>query len=250
MSVETKVLANLPPGRYPANYEAARASLATCTKLDECKQWADKAEALASYAKQAQDVELRRMADRIQMRAIDRMGELLKAITEGHAGRPAIASTSTNGKLGGPLPPISRAQAARDAHISRDQKRTALRVASVPRATFEALVESENPPTVTAMAKLGTRAAPKPLVDLKGRDPREFALATRAQGIVEELVRYVDGQPDLPATDRPEGSARGVDVRGGGGDRTGAARRGRTVCGMWHASGGHPPVGEDRPVVL
>ena len=39
--------------RLPRTYEAARAALAECQQLDECKDWADKAAALASYAKQA-----------------------------------------------------------------------------------------------------------------------------------------------------------------------------------------------------
>jgi hypothetical protein len=53
--------------RYqPATYEDAKAALAECVRLVECQDWADKAEALASYANQAQDEELRKMADRIQ----------------------------------------------------------------------------------------------------------------------------------------------------------------------------------------
>ena len=49
-------------------------------RIDECQMWADKAEALASYAKQANDDGLRRMADRIQASAIQRAGELLQEI--------------------------------------------------------------------------------------------------------------------------------------------------------------------------
>jgi hypothetical protein len=41
--------------RFPATYEQAKAALASCQKIDECKDWANKAEALASYAKMAQD---------------------------------------------------------------------------------------------------------------------------------------------------------------------------------------------------
>jgi len=48
--------------------------------MDECKSWADKAEALSSYAKQANDNTLHRLADRIQARAIRREGELLEEI--------------------------------------------------------------------------------------------------------------------------------------------------------------------------
>ena len=55
-------------------------ALSRCAKMDECKSWADKAEALSSYAKQANDNTLHRLADRIQARAIRREGELLEEI--------------------------------------------------------------------------------------------------------------------------------------------------------------------------
>ena len=50
----------------PVSYENARNALANCQAVDECKEWADKAAALASYAKQADDDELYMMARRIQ----------------------------------------------------------------------------------------------------------------------------------------------------------------------------------------
>jgi hypothetical protein len=93
-----------------------------------------------AYAKQAGDDSLRKMADRIQARAIQRCGELLRAI------KPAKNQHATNGARGGEAP--SRSQAARNAGLSRDQKRDALRVATGPREEFERLVESDDPPTV------------------------------------------------------------------------------------------------------
>src|SRR5262245_25428783 len=78
-----------------------------------------RAEALASYAKQAGDTTLRQTADRIQARAIRRCGELLRQIRPDRGGRPASE------KLGGAPPQVSRSQAARDAGMSRDQKHTA-----------------------------------------------------------------------------------------------------------------------------
>jgi hypothetical protein len=74
------------------------------------------------------------MATRIQLRAVRRCGELLKAIAPKETlGRP---------KVGGPPPPFTRTQAAADAGLSRDQKRTAQRVASMPATEFEQAVES------------------------------------------------------------------------------------------------------------
>jgi hypothetical protein len=52
--------------RLPAAYKAAQVALSTCADIDECKTWADKAQALASYARQADDDTLQKHAMRIQ----------------------------------------------------------------------------------------------------------------------------------------------------------------------------------------
>jgi hypothetical protein len=93
------------------------------------------------------------MADRIQARAIRRCGELLRQIApKSDPGRPS--------KNGADADPISRTQAATDAGLSRGQKRTALRVANVADGPFETAVESDDPPTVTALAQQGRRTDP------------------------------------------------------------------------------------------
>ncbi len=45
----------------------------------------------------------------------------------------------------------TRTQVAKEAGLSKDQAVTAIRVARVPEEEFEAAVESEDPPTVTAL---------------------------------------------------------------------------------------------------
>lgn len=172
--------ANLPDIRHaklPATYEAARRAIAECCRIDECKDWADKAEALASYARQAKDDELRKMADRIQARAIRRCGELLQAFKNERARTDLHEGTHTQTK------------AARAAGLSEYQKVTAVRIANIPEDEFEAAVASDNPPTVTALAERGKKPAPKPLIDIGERDPQEFSLATSAQG---ELRRFAE----------------------------------------------------------
>jgi hypothetical protein len=49
------------PDLLPANYIAAKAALAECTRVDECAKWSKKAFALASYAKQMRDEALLEM---------------------------------------------------------------------------------------------------------------------------------------------------------------------------------------------
>lgn len=187
--------ANLPAinsAKLPQTYEAAKTALAECSRVDECASWAKKAEALASYAKQAEDDTLRKMADRIQARAIRRCGELLHAITPAPGGRPE--------KLRGALPLVSRAQAARDAGLSRDQKRTALRVAGIAAEDFETAIESDEPPTVTDLAQRGTQRRSLPDL-LRGRAPADFKAATRALGEFRTFVAFIDAA-DIEAINR------------------------------------------------
>ena len=74
----------------------------------------------------------------------------------------------------------TRSQAATEAGLSKRQKDTALRVANIPKEEFEALVESDDPPTVTALAEIGKKS--RPLVNLNGRDPEEYKLSTWCAG--------------------------------------------------------------------
>lgn len=171
-------IANAP---LPATYEAAKRAVTQCAQLDECKMWANKAEALASYARQANDKELLHLCMRIQARAIDRCGEMLHEIEPSKGGRPSETSGDTPTSLG-------RFATAKEAGLSRDQTVTALRVNSVPRDQFEQMVESDNPPTVTELAELGTKRQETDTSHLEGRDPGDFERATRLIG----LGTYID----------------------------------------------------------
>jgi hypothetical protein len=140
-------VSNISEAKLPATYEAARTAIAECERIDEVKGWADKAAALASYARQANDDSLRVMAVRIQDRAMRRAGELLKLI-------PAANGANQNIR-GGTVLKVTRTAAATDAGLSERQHKTAIRVASIPAVVFDAQVESKNPPTVTQLAEQG-----------------------------------------------------------------------------------------------
>jgi len=182
----THMKINLPVdvknARLPVAYESAKQALAECTRIDECQSWADKAEALASYARQAKDSTLRKQADRIQARAIRRAGELLKAIEPGQGEHWKTKRVGTD--------PFTRKAAATDAGLSERQRKTALRVASVPTGEFERLVESEEPPTATALAKRGTK-----------RRKRKLRRATVANSVdplflkISEVAAMMDKRP-------------------------------------------------------
>jgi hypothetical protein len=133
--------------RLPQKYEAARTAIAECERIDECKDWADKAAAMAAYARMSKDDSLKVLAIRIQARALRRIGQLQDQIPRG--------DTATRYGQVGDHPPVTRSKAAADAGLSEHQRKTALRVAAIPEAEFERQVESASPPTVTKLAEQG-----------------------------------------------------------------------------------------------
>ena len=171
--------------RLPRTYEAAREALATCQDIDECKDWADKAAALASYAKQAEDETLMKMAARIKARATRRAGELLSQIEPAKGGQPHQSTWEGDR-------PSSRTDAARSAGLSPHQTKQAQRIAAVPEPEFEAQVESNSPPTLTQLAQQGIKPKPRPVVDLKGRDARDFNRALHFLGTFENYAREIE----------------------------------------------------------
>ncbi len=175
-------------GKLPESYQAAKAAIAACAKVDECKSWADKAAAIESYARQADDETLLRHAQRIKARAIQRCGELLKAFE------------AKKGKRGAGSPLSPRDQAARSAGLSKDQRKQAQRVDTYAQQDpkgFEKAVEGQRPATVTELARRGTQKKPTPLVDLGDRTPGDFAAATQLGVAVSGLLRYVKERKSL-----------------------------------------------------
>ncbi|WP_191284951.1 hypothetical protein [Aliiroseovarius zhejiangensis] len=174
----SEIPGSIDQARLPATYAAAKTALATCQNVDECKDWSDKAQALASYAKQAQDEELEAYARRIRNRAIRRMGEVLQNIEP--------AANHHGNSTGGDAPTTSRAQAAREAGISKDQQVQAVRVARVPEQVFEDKTEADRPATITQLADIGRKRRPS---SLDGRDP---AKARECKAFIQDTTRAIE----------------------------------------------------------
>lgn len=121
---------------------------------------------------------------RIQARAIARCGELMLEIA------PASGERTDIEPRGCVSPRLTRKQAAKEAGLSDDQRKTALRVASIPKEQRDALIESEAPPTVTQLAEIGKQSKPKPLHDLEGINPALYARATNLQGSLRRLAEF------------------------------------------------------------
>jgi hypothetical protein len=167
--------------RLPATYEQAKAALAQCSRIDECQEWANKAEALASYARQAEDETLFRLAKRIQGRAVRRAGELLKEIN----------GKGNNQHSGGTPTKLTQREAAEQAGLSKDQQVTAVRVANVPAEQFEKAVDSDEPPTVTALAEMGKQSRPVPAAAAPpATAPAGFKQATHLIGVVRDFAAF------------------------------------------------------------
>jgi hypothetical protein len=110
----------------PQNYVEAKKAIAECERLDECAEWADKAAALASYARQADDMELENYARRIRLRASRRCGELLKGFDARGGDRGKSVTTLDFARR-------SRATVATEAGLSEHKARTAVNLADIPK---------------------------------------------------------------------------------------------------------------------
>jgi hypothetical protein len=135
----------------PVTYTEAKAALARCEQVDECQAWADRAGALASYARQARDRELEAMAKRIRARAVRRAGDLLQQIPTCRGRRFDLRPDHE--AVG------ARTQAARQAGLSVSQQKTAVRLAKIPVDEFERAIEAPDPP---GTMRLAGRAALRP----------------------------------------------------------------------------------------
>lgn len=168
----------------PAKYEAAKLALKECNQIDECKDWGDKAQALASYAKQADDKEMEKTAKRIRARAVRRCGELLKEIEK-------AKGKHWKSKRDGGGPSISRKQAAADAGLSERQAKDSIRVANVPEKSFEEQLESSSPPTIANLAEQGTKKA-VPRYEQLGMTKKAWQAGMHFRGHLSDMARHAD----------------------------------------------------------
>lgn len=122
----------------------------------------------------AEDDKLYKYALQVRARAIRRVGELLQTFEKSRGGRP------TQKTRGGTSPSSTCTSAVRDAGLSDDQRKTALRVASLPEEDFEAAVESDTPPTISVRAEQGTKKYKTPAEILGDCNPADFRSATQA----------------------------------------------------------------------
>lgn len=167
----TTHLVPLPPAQLAAvapNWQAMRAAIAVCERLDEIRDLSDKAIALRAYFAQSRDVDNELAAMRVRLRAERRLGELVQQ--EQEAGRLATAKGDVNQhkRASSTTTPSTLA----DLGIPRDRSARAQALARVPEAQFEAALHAPKPSArgIAALAPAkGATPAPRvmPQVDVR-----------------------------------------------------------------------------------
>jgi N6-adenosine-specific RNA methylase IME4 len=105
-------------------YQAMRAAVEACARVDEAAKIRDQAEALRAYATQRDDKQLASWFDDIKVRAIARIGELCAAVPKAEHGGSRGGSKV---RVGG----LSKVEALKTAGISKQQAQEAEHVAVI-----------------------------------------------------------------------------------------------------------------------
>jgi hypothetical protein len=171
----------------PESYEAAKRAIAECERVDECADWADKAAAIASYARQADDRELELCARRIRLRATRRCGELLRTFDARGGDRRSKTVVPLN------FDRRPRKAVAEEAGLSEHKVRTAVDIAAIPPDEFEAAVESDHPPGTEVLARWLRRKGDHPHDDVRAvtrRSLAEISKSVAAVNAAEALLKF------------------------------------------------------------
>ena len=135
---------NTQTNQFPARYQAMVAAIAECHRVDECKELADRATAMAAYYKQIRDDTSMRQYHEVRLRSWRRLGELFAQIDTSSCETQIAKITLIRETLADPT-----TQSLRDHEIIR-----ALKLARLPEDNFEgALDEAEG--SFERMLRLG-----------------------------------------------------------------------------------------------
>lgn len=182
----------------PNKWNAAAVALAECKRVDEVKGWADKAAALAEYARQAQDRHLEIDAGEIRIRAERRLGQLLAEAEKHPGGRPET------GPDRGPVLAEDKPKTLKESGISKNLSSRAQKIAAVPDEEFESAVKDWRADTEAARGRVVARlesAGEAALVSGGGKDiPRDLGPSVARESASDEvaelraMVRELAGQ--------------------------------------------------------
>lgn len=150
-------LANVTAGSLTPRWDAVRAELAVCARVDEAKDIRDKAMALEAYYRLARDYDAEREAANVRLRAERCVGELLKDLartspseagSQGGRGNEKSASRDATG-----FAPSPYAEALAGQGMSRQVAARFQALANIPEETFEAALAGPDKPSTAAILK-------------------------------------------------------------------------------------------------
>lgn len=177
-------------------YEAARAAVQAAHDVDEVKDIRDKAQAMAAYAKQANDTQMLEWVTEIKVRAERRAGEMLSAMKVNGSRH----TTVDNLKIGPKSHDTTSGPTLDSIGISKDQSSRWQKLAAIPEKQFEEAVaaakEVAGEVTTAALLKIRREAVKKPAA------PKKSTLAGDAgklQAKVAELQAVVEQQQEALA---------------------------------------------------
>lgn len=176
----------------PYLYEQTKRALKECERVVKAKEYENRARALEQYARMREDEELINTARRIRLYAARRAGELLREFKrDPEKNLPGFRSKGA--PTSGDDRPTTQREAAERAGYSKHQEVQATRIADVPNDEFDAAVASEEPPSLSEMAKRGMDSTERDDSSLRSTDEeadhvreptsREQAAQTFQEGI-------------------------------------------------------------------
>jgi len=182
-------------------YEAARAALQAAHDVDEVKDIRDKAQAMAAYAKQAQDTALVMWASEIKVRAERKAGEMLAEMKV----NGSRAKATDNLKAGPKSPEVTSGTTLDSIGVSKKQASTWQKVAAIPEEKFEKAVAAtkESAGVVTTAAVLRTATKPKRAATEKAAAaPKEKKPAADVAKLQARIKDLEEGNSNLADTCR------------------------------------------------
>lgn len=121
-----------------ARYDAARTALQIASSVDEVKDIRDKAEAMAAYARQAQDTDLIKWATEIKVRAERKAGQMLAEMPKATGTKAQLAGRSSGGHI--VVPPENAAKTLSEIGVTKNESSRWQKLAAVPDEQFEQAV--------------------------------------------------------------------------------------------------------------
>lgn len=176
-------------------YEAACRAIADAKAVDEVKQVADKAAAMQAYARQAKNKELEIDAAEIRMRAVRRLGEMIKVQKDTVGLNKGAAAGGTRESLRGPIvEPRESPPKLSEVGIDKKLSSQAQKMAAVPEEKFEEMidewrgvVQKENERVTTNLLREGDKA--------QRRAEKEQALAGKIAALPDQKFGVILADP-------------------------------------------------------